>query len=229
MLLKDEWLTSVIEKDVFNLDVNNIDKFEFSDFPTLAALITARIQVGDLKRCSLLQKLNFSLVSTDVQLQRNMELIEMSNFNIRFAEAKDEICVEEIANSSFTYDRFHSDSNIKNGIAGKIKSEWAKNYFRNIRGDFMVVAEVNGIVSGFLQLLKDENNLLVIDLIAVKNNVRNMGIARAMVSFTIANFQGMDSIRVGTQLNNLPSLRLYTKLNFYVKSAYYIFHYHRTI
>ncbi|MSP11132.1 MAG: GNAT family N-acetyltransferase [Pelagibacteraceae bacterium] len=229
MLLKDEWLTSVIGKEAFKLDVNSIDKFEFSDFPSLPALITAKIPVGDLKSCNLLQKLNFSLISTDIQLQRNMELLEMSNLNIRFAEAKDEIYVEEIANSSFIYDRFHSDSYIKNDIAGKIKSEWVKNYFRNIRGDFMVVTEVNGIVSGFLQLLKDENNSLVIDLIAVKNNVRNMGIARAMVSFTIANFQAMNSIRVGTQLNNLPSLRLYTKLNFYIKSAYYIFHYHITI
>ena len=47
-----------------------------------------------------------------------------------------------------------------------------------------------------------------------------------MINFATNNLDDFEYIRVGTQLANVPSLRLYEKLGFYIVDAAYVFHYH---
>jgi len=229
MLDKDQWLSSILGKSVFQIDSGFVSQLANSHLPQGAALVMVKVPVSNVLDCIHLQKLNFSLVDTNVQLQKLSDKSSSltNNLTIRFSNPSDQEGVLKIAANSFTYDRFHSDPDIKQEAAEKIKVEWAKNYFKNARGNWMVVAEDRGIISGFLQLLQGVDGALIIDLIAVDQNYRHTGVAQSMISFAMQNCETKTRVvRVGTQIANLPSIALYLKMGFSITSAQYVFHYH---
>jgi ribosomal protein S18 acetylase RimI-like enzyme len=188
-----------------------------------------KVPVSNIYDCNHLQRLNFFLVDTNIQLQKLSDKSSLlaNNLDVRFSKSSDQDAVLKIAANSFTYDRFHNDPDITQEAAEKIKVEWAKNYFMNARGDWMVVVEEGGVIFGFLQLLRGVDGALIIDLIAVDQNYRNKGAAQKMISFAMRNCETKtEVVRVGTQLANLPSISLYLKMGFTVISASYVFHRH---
>ena len=54
------------------------------------------------------------------------------------------------------------------------------------------------------------------------------GAGRAMIGFASANCDCAGSAVVGTQVANIPSVRLYETLGFRLTAARYVFHYHGT-
>jgi len=91
----------------------------------------------------------------------------------------------------------------------------------------MVVTSVDGKIAGFVQLLHSGRDL-VIDLIAVDRKFRRKGIARDMICFAQTAIKGFKRMRVGTQLANIPSIRMYERLEFMFVDASYVFHYHNS-
>jgi len=229
MLQKDQWLSSILGKSVFQIDSGFVSQLANSHLPHDSAIVMAKVPVSNVLDCIHLQRLNFSLVDTNVQLQKlsYKSSFLINNLNIRFSNPSDQEGVLKIAANSFTYDRFHNDPFITQEDAEKIKVEWAKNYFKNARGNWMIVAEDRGIISGFLQLLHGVDGALIIDLIAVDHNYRNTGVAQSMISFAMQNCENrIEVVRVGTQIANLPSIALYLKMGFSITSAQYVFHCH---
>jgi ribosomal protein S18 acetylase RimI-like enzyme len=145
------------------------------------------------------------------------------------AGAADCAAVRKVAEASFRFSRFHLDPKIPNDVADRIKGDWAENYFRGARGDGMVVAELDGEVAGFLQLLWSGPKL-VIDLIAVAPHAARRGLARGMISFAwtkgTGDERGPSSMLVGTQAVNIPSCRLYEGLGFRLSAASIVMHHH---
>jgi ribosomal protein S18 acetylase RimI-like enzyme len=90
----------------------------------------------------------------------------------------------------------------------------------------MVVVEVEGAVVGFLQLLRAADGALVIDLIAVDERYRRRGLGGEMIAFVEAKAGAGQLIRVGTQIANTASIRLYEGVGFRMTEAQYVFHYH---
>jgi len=119
------------------------------------------------------------------------------------------------------------DNKISNKISDEIKGKWVGNYFSGKRGDKMIIAKINNKIIGFLQLLKTKNEF-IIDLIAIDKNYRNKGIALNMIEFAENYYfeKGYSSVIVGTQISNIPSIKLYQKLGFNIEGAKYVFHYH---
>jgi ribosomal protein S18 acetylase RimI-like enzyme len=229
MLEKDQWLSSILRKSAFQVDSRFISQLVYSRLPQGPALVMVKVPVSEIHDCKHLQDLNFFLVDTNVQFQklRDKNSFQTNNLNIRFSNPSDQEGVLKIAANSFIYDRFHNDPSIKEEDAKKIKEEWAKNFFRNARGDWMIVAEDKGNISGFLQLLHGVDGALIIDLIAVDQNYRHTGVAQSMISFAMQNCETRtEVVRVGTQIANLPSIALYLKMGFSITSAQYVFHYH---
>lgn len=148
----------------------------------------------------------------------------------RFATLADREAVTHIAGTSFKYSRFHLDPAIAVQVANGIKAQWAGNFFAGRRGDAMIVAEVDGRVAGFLQLLWQQPAVLVIDLVGVSPEYQGRGLARQMVS--LAASQGIGDgrvptlLRVGTQVANTRSIRLYESLGLRLAEAQYVLHYH---
>jgi ribosomal protein S18 acetylase RimI-like enzyme len=98
------------------------------------------------------------------------------------------------------------------------------NYFCGKRGDEMVLALMNGEPVGFLQLILKDRALLI-DLIGVAKKAQGLGVASNMIQFARKKIK-CSNFKVGTQIGNWPSIKLYQKLGFVLASSEYVFHYH---
>lgn len=179
-----------------------------------------------------LEGAGFRLVDTNVAFTRPAGAMLPSSGSdlngIRFARPAspdDAEAVAHVARTSFRYSRFHLDPAIPQAVACELKAVWAGNYFCGKRGDAMVVCEDADGIAGFLQLLVTPE-ALVIDLIAVAERARRSGRASAMIAFALHNMEPRAEMRVGTQVVNTASMRLYEGLGFRVSGAQYVMHYH---
>lgn len=222
-LTEDAWLGERLGKTAWHLAPDAA----LSDIDVPApAFIDARVAVSDMGRSTELHAAGFALVDTSVTFLRagTTEALQF-DADIRMAEPADADRVAQIAGENFSTDRFHADPDIDDAVADRIKADWARNFFAGRRGEWMVVGCRGGQAAGFLQLL-DRNEEVVIDLIAVDGASRNTGLARAMIGFAAGTCKPGAPIRVGTQLANTASIRLYETLGFRLNSASHIFHRH---
>jgi ribosomal protein S18 acetylase RimI-like enzyme len=222
----DAWLTGLMGYDSYHLsgifqDFQSNLTFEKKSF------IDVKIPVDQIEPLMVLQNLGFRIIDTNVQLLKTAGEMRLGGYKCRFASEHDYDSVCEIAGSSFTKSRFHLDPLISKETADLVKKEWAGNFFKGLRGKWMVLAEVKGKVVGFLQLLKRSDSAIVIDLIAIEPNMQGRGIAGSMISF--ANSECLETpgeIIVGTQISNIQSLAFYVKHGFRIISADYVLHLH---
>lgn len=232
----DRWLARLMGCDVYRFAVGaeNLTtddrglRRELEKILLRPSFLYAKIDVRDLALAHYSESLGFRLIDTNVGLSKTCtETSDLSSpFEIRFAEPSDEEGVARVARDSFSCSRFHLDPCIPKKIADNIKSEWTRSFFRGQRGDHMVVALSGGALVGFQQILVRGEGLLVTDLIAVDVNYRRQGIAAAMCNFAEAKIPGARRARVGTQIANAPSIRLYEAMGFRVDRAQYVFHLH---
>ena len=223
----DKWLSTIIGKPTYLLKKFN-SKLKKKDLPKGRTFIWSKISVNDLEKLICLQRLGFYIVDTNIQLSLSKKITLPKNLNLRFAKPKDESGVRSIAKKAFTYSRFYKDPNISKKSAFKIKEEWAGNFFSGKRGKWMVVIEDKSKILGFLQLIKKNINTIIIDLIAVDEKSRGKGLAKNMILYAYKHCLSKHcNIEVGTQITNIPSITLYTKLGFNINSAYYVLHMHK--
>jgi ribosomal protein S18 acetylase RimI-like enzyme len=191
----------------------------------------ARVPTAEVRLAHLLEDAGFRLVDTGITLEAATVAgtARPSSAAARLARAGDETAVAEIARTAFRYSRFHLDPRIPAALANEIKREWAVNYFRGRRGDYMVVAERSSSVAGFLQLLAGKGGTLTIDLIAVAEAQRGQGLASDMIRFAARECGAPARLRVGTQAANVASLRLYERLGFTVAGTSHVFHLHAPV
>lgn len=232
----DQWLSDVLQHEVYRFDVSD----EFVKSPESArqafsstvtsknVFIYTKVKVHEHGVIKILENLGFNLVDTNIIFEKPIDSPSKNAWapEIRFAIPEDRQGVRSLAAYSFSYSRFHLDPLIPDEKANQIKASWAENFFSGGRGDSMVVASVDGKIAGFLQLLHS-GKALVIDLIAVDRKFRRKGIGSGMISFAQNAIKGFKRVRVGTQLANLPSIRMYERLKFILVNAFYVFHYHK--
>jgi len=138
--------------------------------------------------------------------------------------------VLEIAGTTFHYSRFHLDPLIPEAVANRIKREWISNYLKGKRGEKLWVASAGGRSTGFLAVLASTSGgkeVRSIDLIGVGRDFQRRGIGLALTRFFIEHYwDRCQFLQVGTQIANLPSLRLYQKAGFQVAKTAYVMHLH---
>lgn len=249
-IVYDQWFSDIFQRDVYRLVVDEelIKKGRdvgspeprgeiydrLRELQSKPVFMYAKVPCTSLSACNFLEKVGFNLVDTNVVFDKPVVPRRKlaGHCTVRFAVASDKSQVMEVARNNFVYSRFHLDRAVPNVLADKIKAEWVGNYFPTSleyrvgkRGDEMVVAVVNERVVGFLQLLRRNNNL-IIDLIAVDSSQHRKGIASDMIAYAESECHGSERILVGTQVANIPSIRLYEKIGFRLRSSKYVFHYH---
>ncbi|MGE0268297.1 MAG: GNAT family N-acetyltransferase [Candidatus Omnitrophota bacterium] len=229
-LVYDAFLSEQLEKEAYRLIVDQHFDEELAevvaDLQGNEVFLYGKIADTDSDAMEILTRLRFKMVDTLVTLEKDILMEEsfMYQDDIRLAVPEDEAAVVAIARNNFEYSRFHADDNIAKEQADRIKGEWVRNYFKDLRGDAMVLGEVNGQVAGFVQLIVDRDTL-VIDLIAVDQTARKRKLATQMINYAQQHCrQNCVKYRVGTQLLNVPSLNLYQGLGFRIKSKQYVFH-----
>jgi len=236
MFLKDEWLSEQIDKNVYQLKVIDLLEDDFSqDWKEFRKnhikenyFVFSKISTNSVNIWQCVEKVNFKLIDANVKFELHGNISSDSKYqkdiDICFAEKKHQEATGKIARDNFIYSRFHLDPLIDNDIASKIKQNWVKNYFFGKRGDVMVLALLNNEPVGFLQLII-KNKELFIDLIGVQKIAQGKGIASSMIQFASKNIK-QSCIKVGTQIGNIPSIKLYQKLGFVLTGSDYVFHYH---
>jgi len=187
----------------------------------------AKLDTTDVAISTALTDIGFRLVDTLLSFSGMPEGRSVSG--MRFADPGDRDAVETIAGQCFRFSRFHLDPQVPDTLANAIKAAWAANYFAGQRGEGMVIAEVEGQVAGFLQLLW-AGDVLVIDLIGVVPQLQGRGIGSGMIQHAACHGTGDGRIPakmlVGTQSANAPSVRLYESLGFRMASAQHVLHHH---
>lgn len=235
----DSWLSQILQRDAYKLVVDdglieNASSQASNEYHLLRKLqsgpvfMYSKVSTASLSASNCLERLGFNLIDTSVVFEKQIApTYEFVGYcTARFATSEDRDPVVELARESFVYSRFHLDSAIPGAVADAIKAKWVGNYFAGKRGDEMVVASVGETVVGFLLLLRSNNSDLVIDLIAVDGNQRRRGIAGDMIAYAESRCRGCSRVLVGTQVVNIPSIRLYEKIGFRMCASKYVFHYH---
>jgi ribosomal protein S18 acetylase RimI-like enzyme len=230
-LLHDAFLSEIVGRPSFrvNLPPHGSDKAAIDairEAQRVPGFLYAKLPTESLAAVARLEELGFRLVDTNVTLECAATDLVASSGTTRPARPADRDAVVAIAASSFAYSRLHLDPAIPRADADRSRAEWAGNFFAGTRGNYMIVGESEGALAGFAQLLGPSDGIVTIDLIGVAAPFRRRGIAGALVTAT-AKIAGAQTLRVGTQIANTPSLRLYQTLGFHIVSSHYVLHCHR--
>lgn len=126
--------------------------------------------------------------------------------------ADSESCVD-LALHAFTYDRLHQDPRVPDGLADEIRAAWVRNNLEGRAAASLVIRKGNEI-AGFNLCLKRDRTA-IIDLIAIDPDYHRQGLGKRLIEAAFAHFgDTIDGIRVGTQLENSASIKLYQSTGF---------------
>jgi ribosomal protein S18 acetylase RimI-like enzyme len=235
MFTKDDWMTGILGVTTYHLKVPNKDadltnhlkgqslenhlgeKEIFSD---------VKLSTSEIELVSQIETLGYNLVDTNVTFDIEIEKKNLKGKSVvEKANESDREMTATIASKSFEYSRFHLDHKIKKKSANLLKEKWVENYFYGKRGDNMLLAKVGDEVAGFIQLLERGNDV-IIDLIGVSSDFRRQYIAHDLMAETCNLYPNKKKIIVGTQVSNIPSVRMYENFGFRLCDSSYVFHYH---
>ena len=195
-------------------------------------LLFTRISSLNREAKMALEDNDFTLIERYLEMQHDLKLIpSLSNNNvIRLSVKSDLLMLEKVAYESFRYSRFHNDPQIRNVVANRTRSEWLKESFHG-RSDFILVAETDQKVTGFLVCRKESsaNGVKgIIDLMAVPHSYkrRKVGYDLTAEFLKYCKERHCDIASVGTQVKNIPAVRLYEKTGFVLHKSYYTYHMH---
>lgn len=175
-------------------------------------LVSCRVPAGTAA-IEALERNGFKAVETLLTFRRRLGPRRPMPAGVEIAGADDaEACVA-IARRAFVNDRLHRDPRVPAAAADLVRERWMRNNLAG-RADASLVVRAAGAVAGFNLCLLDGREA-VIDLIAVDVGRQRRGVGRALVEGALAHYGGRaDTMRVGTQADNLPSLALYRGAGF---------------
>lgn len=247
-IIKDSWLASIFAYPVFKVDILSQSPEDNNPAESLAhlsrhiaeqpqALYYAKISTGEVDYVQKLSAIGFYVVDVNVTFGMNAKSssspskpAEPLPCYISEASVDNYQEILDIAASSFILSRFHLDPLIPEAVANRIKHDWILSYTKKSRGDKLFAALQDGKPVGFLAAIAGESegaSVRTIDLIGVKKSHQGQGIGRALTDFFIDYYKDKcDHLTVGTQVANIPSMRLYQKMGFSIINSQYVLHLH---
>jgi ribosomal protein S18 acetylase RimI-like enzyme len=238
IVARDAWLSSVLDRPVIRVDATGLDPDLREDadsamsalgeaiLSTPRTLAYAKVPCDRVGVVSLLSRTGFATVDVNVTFEREPGILEPPSVEVTRAAGDDGETAAILAGRSFVHTRFHLDPRVGKAGADAVKREWVRSYARADRGDALLVARLGGRVVGFLAALS-AGPAAVIDLVGVAQTAQGRGVGRALVSAFAAHYQGRaEKLRVGTQIANHRSVRLYESLGFRLVDSQYVLHAH---
>ena len=226
-MLNDIFLSEILQMRCGVLDLNNAkDLAEIGQYD----FVYSKTDLST-KNCIIASEHRFYLadVSVDFACKRNTDETMLKDLSDVVCATQENIpSILKIAKENFQHDRFHSDPNIDNKLASKIKEKWVSNFFEGKRGHncFVCLAD-DGNPKGFL-LTDIRNKKVFIDLIAVSKPFQGQGIGKKLI-FSMFQYYRDSSLHfcVGTQLKNKNSITLYNKCGFELMGQKLVWHFFR--
>jgi GNAT superfamily N-acetyltransferase len=230
LLAPDAWLSRTLGMPAFALRLPlptaSVLAAELSRLPD-AAFCFAKVPSADAASAAALEGAGFRLVDTSVTLERAADPAPAApRVEVRLAAPHDRDAVLDIAGSCFRFSRFHQDPRIGVQTAHAVKRAWAANCLDGKRGEEVLVALDNSQPAGFLAVLLAQD-FAIIDLIGVATQYQRRGIGAALVDAFVGRWRTRAvRLRVGTQVANGPSLRLYESRDFLPADRTNVLHAH---
>ncbi|MHB8643771.1 MAG: GNAT family N-acetyltransferase [Gaiellaceae bacterium] len=219
MLVRDDWLSDRLGRDVYALLGEPVE-------PPGPALVFAKVPVDDVVRVALLEEAGFRVVDVNVTLTYAGGDCGPPALDVGPWRTSEAAQLVAIAESSFRFSRFHLDPKISKESADRVKGDWIRGYTEGGRGLELLAARIDQVPVGFLAVL-ESGDARIIDLVGVAGAHRGRGVGRALIQAFVHRHHGSgNELRVGTQIANVPSLRLYQGLGFTVSEAAYVLHRH---
>jgi ribosomal protein S18 acetylase RimI-like enzyme len=240
----DPWLAQVLGHDAYRVSLGALSADLGADARALhdslagtcgrAGFYYAKVPSQAVDQLRLFCGAGFSVVDVNVTFERTADLnpgLQPRRATlVRDMRPADHAEILGIAEHCFSYSRFHLDPFFAQEQANRIKREWVRNYILGKRGERLLVAEWDGVPVGFLAVLAGEikgRSCRVIDLIGVSGSYQGRGVGRGLVDHFSRLYAGKcDVLRVGTQVANIPSVRLYERCGFRVAESAYVLHAH---
>lgn len=190
----------------------------------------AKVDVAESAAVARLEERGFRVVDVNVTLRHGGGAAHNeSRGDVGPATPDEHERLVEIAGRCFRYSRFHLDPEIPNELADRVKREWVRSYVQRRRGIELLAARDADRPVGFLAVLQN-GPARVIDLVGVDPAYQGRGVGSALVSaFLRRHGPEADELLVGTQIANVPSLRLYAGKGFVVERAAYVLHRHGAV
>jgi ribosomal protein S18 acetylase RimI-like enzyme len=244
-IVADEWLATIFGCPVFRISTDG--KTTPADQACLAQLIKdrvtgageafcyAKVDTGEVSAIRQLTAAGLYVVDVNVSFSldpavENVAAERSPVVLVREIQPADYEPTLAIAASCFRYSRFHLDPLVSSSIANLVKREWIQNYILHKRGEQLIVAVKGDRPVGFLAAIASTLNnqrVFTIDLIGVANDHQGQGIGWALTANFINRYKDQcDLLQVGTQVANIPSMRLYQKLGFHISRSQYVLHGH---
>ena len=167
------------------------------------------------------KKLNAKYVCDQITFQReHKKNIYEDNF-CRQAIKKDKKKLQKISLENSSMSHYVQNTDLPIEFRKKFRFHWLNNYFKNQRGDYLIVSKK---LEGYILLLQKKNTF-IIDLIAVSKKSRKKGIAKSLINYVNDNFlQKNMKLIAGTNSNNFGAINFYKKMEFKLKKKIRIYH-----
>jgi ribosomal protein S18 acetylase RimI-like enzyme len=211
-------------------------------FSDTRALLCARLPATDGARVRALEEAGFHLMECYLTLRHALDSLPSSleEAGISPATPAELPALRRIAAESFQYSRFHMDPHIGREKAALTPSEWVENAVKGGDKTVLIVrapkaspkAIVEEEIAGFVCIRIPSGSGVkktgVLDLIAVHPDYQGQGLGLALTRACLETCrrEGCDSVEVGTQAHNIPSIRLYETAGFRLSGAAYSYHKH---
>tara|TARA_B100001057_G_scaffold494399_1_gene590902 strand:+ start:3061 stop:3747 length:687 start_codon:yes stop_codon:yes gene_type:complete len=224
LLSSDDWLSSILKRKSYLLEEKNIIKFFKKNKLGKNQFVSTKIK--NIKLSKILKKNRFRFITTNFQCIKKFSKVKEKDLNCFFAKKRDLNELKKISRNSYKFSRFHLDNKISTSISNRIFSSWIENYFKNKRGDYLLVYKKDKKVLGFLLLKKERKHFLRIDLIAVHNQHKKKNIGKKLINHAMFMYNKKFShFIVGYQSHNNAAKKFYSCLGFRLKIQKDIYHF----
>lgn len=155
-------------------------------------------------------------VTLSIDLDKKMAIIHNpDSCVVRSYEESDLSLLSEIASVSHKDTRFYFDPKFPDALCTSLYKRWIEKSCKGF-ADIVLVAELEGKVVGYISCHLDDLSTGRIGLIAVKSDVRGLGVGTELVISALQWFSKnrVDKVSVVTQGRNIASQKLYQKCGF---------------
>jgi len=144
----------IVNKNILTKDLENIKKPFFLTIKSRKKLFFK----------TKLKNIKINFISKLIYFKKNLKKKQLLDVKCRNANKHDIKQIINIAKEKNLNSRFIMDKLIPEKFKKEYRSVWIKNFFKKQRGDYLIVAEKNKEILGFVLILIKKNQL-TIDLI----------------------------------------------------------------
>lgn len=168
------------------------------------------------------------LMDVNIQFEKKIE-VSKNEFYDTFLKVENFVKLNEqildIAKAAFKNSRFTNDRRLSNSKAQLLYWEWTKNSFEK-ENKYFITYEVDNTIYGYL-IFNIGKDKVTIELIAVSEKFQGLKVGTKLIQQLekyVSTLSGINTINVGTQINNIYAINFYRNNDFKYISNSSIYH-----